>query len=134
VRIPTPPPATARILATRVGLAVTLAAAALLAGATVGLAAAPPSPSPGALRPAPVVAILLSPFLTYDDLSPGGTPVLWSLAEKGAVGSMNAVTADPGWPTVAGGALSLSAGRWAGCGGRDRAGGCGITAGPARGE
>ena len=26
---------------------------------------------------------------------------------------MNAITADPGWPTVAGGALTLSAGRWA---------------------
>jgi hypothetical protein len=60
-----------------------------------------------------VVAILLAPFLTYEDLSPAATPALWSLAVKGAIGSMNTVTADPGWPTVAGGALSLSAGRWA---------------------
>jgi hypothetical protein len=60
-----------------------------------------------------VVAILLSPFLEFSDVSPTATPSLWSLAEGGAVGSMNAITADPGWPTAAGGALSLSAGRWA---------------------
>jgi hypothetical protein len=95
----------------RAGLALALAVVLGIIGAGDCIGA--PTPTPTALRPAPVVAILLSPFLTYADLSPSTTPALWSLAENGAVGSMNAITADPGWPTVAGGALTLSAGRWA---------------------
>ncbi len=59
------------------------------------------------------VVILLSPFLTWDDLSPDRTPELWALARDGAVANMNALPAGAGWPTGAGGALSLSASRWA---------------------
>ncbi len=99
----------------RVGLALAFAAALVLATPGLGLAAAPAAvkTSPTALRPAPVVAILLTPYLTFEDLSPTVTPALWSLAETGAVGNMNSMTADPGAPTVAGGALTLSASRWA---------------------
>lgn len=109
----TPPPATgspARFLG-RAFLAFAITVVLGLSGPCAPVVAAEPS-SAGA-TPAPVVAILLSPFLTYDDLSPATTPALWSLAEQGAVGSVNAMTADPGGPTVAGGALTLSAGRWA---------------------
>ena len=103
--------AAARIPVVRTALASALAAVILLCCAAPVVAAT--SPSPAALRPAPVVAILLAPYLTYSDLSPTSTPALWSLAETGAVGSMNSVTADSGGPTVGGGALTLSAGRWA---------------------
>jgi hypothetical protein len=59
------------------------------------------------------IVVVLSPFLTWNDLSPARTPNLWSLAENGAVGNMNSITNDLGWPTAAGGALTLSASRWA---------------------
>ena len=84
--------------------------AALLCGVGTGSAFAQ-APDPGALRPAPVVVVLLSPYLEFSDLSPSATPSLWSLAENGAIGSMNTVTGE--WfPTVAGGALTISASRW----------------------
>ncbi len=107
---PTPAPRSTRSLA-RASLAFALAVAVGISGAAAAFAASPGAS--GSERPAPVVVILLAPFLTLSDLSPATTPALWSLAETGAVGSMNAITADPGWPTVAGGALTLSAGRWA---------------------
>ena len=110
MRIPSLAIAPARALA-RACLAFALAAAIIFATAAAAFCAS--TPSPASDQPAPVVAILLSPFLSFADLSPSRTPVLWSLAENGAVGSMNAITADAGWPTVAGGALTLSAGRWA---------------------
>jgi hypothetical protein len=68
----------------RAGLALALAVVLGIIGAGDCIGA--PTPTPTALRPAPVVAILLSPFLTYADLSPSTTPALWSLAENGAVG------------------------------------------------
>ena len=59
------------------------------------------------------VIVVLAPFLTFDDLSPSGTPALWRAIDRGAIGAINARTGDPNWPTVAGGALTLSASRWA---------------------
>ena len=59
------------------------------------------------------MVVVLSPFLTWSDLSASGTPSLWTAATGGAVANMNSITADPGWPTVAGGAAPLSSGRWA---------------------
>lgn len=110
MRIPSLTAAPARTLS-RAGLALTLAVILGLAAPSASSGATAPSPSVS--RPAPVVAILLSPYLTFADVSPSATPSLWSLAENGAVGSINAMTADPGQPTIAGGALTLSAGRWA---------------------
>ena len=76
--------------------------------------AAEPTPTAGPHTAAvDRVVVLLSPFLTWDDLSPERTPALWALAGQGAIANMNALTADPGWPTAAGGALTLSASRWA---------------------
>jgi hypothetical protein len=63
--------------------------------------------------PADRVVVLLSPFLTWEDLSADRTPELWALAGQGAIANVNAMTADAGWPTAAGGALSISASRWA---------------------
>ena len=94
--------------ATSALLVLTLAATLLVpasAGATTSRAAND--------APAPVVAILLAPFLTWDDLSALDTPDLAAIAQGGAVANMNSVTADAGWPTVAGGVLSIGAGRWA---------------------
>lgn len=86
----------------------------------LALAFAPPqrafaasSTQPSASDGADVVVVLLTPFLTWQDLSPSATPNLWALATDGAIGNMNAVTADDRWPTAAGGALTLSAGSWA---------------------
>ena len=110
MRIPSPATRSTRSL-TRGSLAFALAVAVGITGVAAAFAGAHTPTS--SERPAPVVVILLAPFLTLSDLSPVSTPTLWSLAETGAVGSMNAITADPGWPTVAGGALTLSAGRWA---------------------
>ena len=87
-------------------IAVVVAVAAVVAPAP---ARAVPATRSG---PGPVV-VVLAPFLTFSDLSPTRTPQLWRAMQLGAVGSMNARTADPGWPTVAGGALTLSASRWA---------------------
>jgi hypothetical protein len=58
------------------------------------------------------VIVVLAPFLAFSDLSATKTPALWRAMRLGAVGSMNARTADSSWPTVAGGALTLSASRW----------------------
>lgn len=101
----------ARRLLGRIVPAAGLAVALLGAMTVSAFASAPVAPAQPPARP-PVVAILLAPFLTLDDLSADTTPHLWSLAQDGAVGAMNSVTGDPGWPSVTGGALTLSAGRW----------------------
>ena len=59
------------------------------------------------------VILVLAPFVTFANLSPTDTPALWRTIELGAVGAMNARTADLGWPRVSGGALTLAASRWA---------------------
>ena len=95
----------------------TAALAGAIAIALVGAFATGPGATPRTARadepPARLVVILLSPYLTWDDVSPRATPALWSLAEHGVIGSMNSRTADPRWPNAAGGALTLSASRWA---------------------
>lgn len=75
------------------------------------LIAAPPA-AYAAERPARLVVILLSPYLTWNDVSAKSTPALWALAEHGAMGNLNARTADAGQPTAASGALTISASRW----------------------
>jgi len=60
-----------------------------------------------------LTVLVLAPYLTFDDLSPTETPALWKLAEDGALGAINARTADPGQPNTVSGALTISAGRWA---------------------
>ena len=87
--------------------------AALAGVATCVILAAAPRPARAAEPPSRLVVILLSPYLTWSDVSAKATPALWSLAEHGAVGNMNSRTADPGWPNAAGGALTISASRWA---------------------
>ena len=84
-----------------------------LVGVFVAGLGATPRRARAAEPPARLVVILLSPYLTWDDVSPKATPALWSLADQGVVGSMNSRTADPSWPNAAGGALTLSASRWA---------------------
>lgn len=59
------------------------------------------------------VTIVLTPFLTWDDVLSGNAPDLHMLASEGAIANMNAATADSGWPTVAGGVLTISSSRWA---------------------
>ena len=105
IRTPSAPRRAATALAGLLALAITLCT---LAGAPSRAVAATPA-TPRADR----VVVLLSPFLTWDDLSPERTPELWALAGTGAIANMNAITTDAGWPTAAGGALSLSASRWA---------------------
>ena len=97
-------------------LATALVVAALLAtlaGAFIGVS---PMASTSAARaaepPARLVVVLLSPYLTWRDVSAKATPALWALAERGAVGNINARTSEPE-PTAAGGALTISASRWA---------------------
>jgi len=58
------------------------------------------------------VVIVLSPFLTWGDVTSANGAALLALARGGAVANMNSITADAGWPTVAGGALTLSSSRW----------------------
>ncbi len=59
-----------------------------------------------------VVAVVITPFLTWNDITAEKAPELCSLAIRGAIGNMNSITTDPGHPTATGGALTLSAGRW----------------------
>ncbi|HEY5540999.1 MAG TPA: hypothetical protein VIL41_06055 [Coriobacteriia bacterium] len=58
------------------------------------------------------VVVVLSPFLTWHDVTASEAPSLRIAAGQGAVANMNSITGDVGWPTVAGGALTLSASRW----------------------
>lgn len=59
------------------------------------------------------MVVVLAPYLTWSDISAEKTPAIWSLLDDAAIGNMNAHTADEGWPTFAGGVLTLSASRWA---------------------
>jgi len=91
-------------------LAGVFAAAALIATALVwtqpAAAVATTAPRSG------LAVLVLAPYLTFEDLSPRSTPALWKLAEDGAVGAVNARTADWSQPTAASGALTISASRW----------------------
>jgi hypothetical protein len=90
------------------------ASALLLAAAFLTPAARASAATTAAVSPARVdtVVVLLTPFLTWNDLTAANAPELRKLAEKGAIGDMNSLTGDARWPTVAGGALTLSASRW----------------------
>lgn len=93
-------------------LAALTVAAAMLGPSSVAMAASTPNLS----HPAPVVdtvVVVLSPFLTWEDVTSGRAPFLQLTARNGAIANMNSITGDPGWPTLAGGALTLSASRWA---------------------
>jgi len=78
-----------------------------------GAAATPASVSTRPLVPRHPVIVVLAPFLTFDDLSAARTPELWNTIEEGALGAVNARTAEYGDTSVAGGALTLGASRWA---------------------
>lgn len=82
---------------------------ATLAVAGVGAAA------PATGDAAPLVTLVLAPYLTWDDITPEATPYLWSLAKEGAVGNLNVRnrnrSAREGTPVE--GALTFSAGSWA---------------------
>lgn len=82
--------------------------------ALVALGSLAPSAARAATRSEPRVAIVvLAPYLTFSDLSQNSTPELWKLAQSGALGAMNARTADREQPNTASGALTISASRWA---------------------
>ncbi len=75
-----------------------------------------PAPHAYAQLPTKRVVIVLAPYLTWADVTPTSTPTIWSLAEKGAVGDINARsrTREPGEPaSPLEGALTISAGAWA---------------------
>ena len=93
-----------RCLAT-VMSAVAVAAAMLAPCAALAL---PSAPAPKV----DTVVIVLSPFLTWSDVTSANGAGLLTLARDGAVANMNSIAADAGWPTVAGGALTLSSSRW----------------------
>ena len=85
--------------------------------AAVGLATSP-SRASSAAAPSQVrhVVVVLAPYLVWSDVTAATTPALWRLAEKGAVGSVNArsriqESGEPASPDE--GALSISAGSWA---------------------
>ncbi len=62
------------------------------------------------------VILVLAPYLTWGDVTEADTPRIWSIAEKGAVGDINARsrTREVGEPpSPLEGALSISAGSWA---------------------
>jgi len=73
-----------------------------------------PTPARASAQPAPRLAVVvLAPYLTFSNLSPTTTPALWKLAQTGALGAMNARTADRDEPNAVSGALTISASRWA---------------------
>jgi hypothetical protein len=87
-------------------LLVALAAGGVTFSAASARAAAPP----------PSVTIVLAPYLTWSDVTPETTPVLWRLAGSGAVGNVGARirVQEPGDPpSPLEGALTMSAGNWA---------------------
>ena len=91
------------------GAAMLVVAVALLASLSAPFVAGAADGPPAVNR----VVIVLAPYLTWDDISAEKTPAIWSLLDGSALGNMNARTSDNGAPTVAGGALTLSASRWA---------------------
>ncbi|HSK47341.1 MAG TPA: hypothetical protein VLA05_04955 [Coriobacteriia bacterium] len=91
------------------------ATAALLAACAAAWLALP-SPAPAQAPTSDRVVLVLAPYLTWSDVTPTSTPTIWSLAENGAVGAVNArsrgrESGDKGSPVEA--ALSISAGAWA---------------------
>jgi len=96
-------------------IAVALTAVAVLGTLALPTASAVATPAmPVRTHPAvDSVVVIITPFLTWNDISASRTPELWQLASQGAVGNMNSDTAEWNSPTVAGGALSLSSSRWA---------------------
>ena len=61
------------------------------------------------------VILLLAPFLQWEDISPDTTPHLWDALEEAAIGNLNArsrVKEADGAPSLAEGALTISAGTW----------------------
>ncbi|MDZ4169113.1 MAG: hypothetical protein U1E26_05610 [Coriobacteriia bacterium] len=75
------------------------------------LSATPASAQPQAKR----VVIVLAPYLTWSDVTPTSTPTIWKLADKGAIGDINARSrarrlGEPSSPLE--GALTISAGAW----------------------
>lgn len=62
------------------------------------------------------VVLVLAPYLTWGDVSATSTPNIWRLAEKGALGNVNARSRAPEWgepASPAESALAISAGNWA---------------------
>ncbi|MCL2537557.1 MAG: hypothetical protein FWE51_04695 [Coriobacteriia bacterium] len=62
------------------------------------------------------IILLLAPFLQWEDISPEKTPQLWADLEDAAIGNLNArsrVKEADGAPSLAEGALTISAGTWA---------------------
>ena len=92
---------------------ITLAFAVAGIGAVCSMSLSAPVASAAPLPPTRLGVLVLAPYLTFDDLSPATTPALWRLAASGAVGAMNARTADDDETNAASGALTISAGRWA---------------------
>jgi len=61
------------------------------------------------------VILLLAPFLQWEDITPETTPQLWAALEEAAIGNLNArsrVKEADGAPSLAEGALTISAGTW----------------------
>ncbi len=84
--------------------------------AVAGLVDAPRAVASTSTPSAQHVTIVLAPYLTWADVTATSTPNLWRLAEKGAVGSVNARSRmrEPGQPaSPVESALGLSAGAWA---------------------
>ncbi|MBI5232661.1 MAG: hypothetical protein HY876_10920 [Coriobacteriales bacterium] len=88
-------------------LGVVVCAFALVLGAA-------PAASAVEARPGSRVIVVLAPYLTWNDVTAGTTPNLLELASSGAMGNMNAQTADQDVPASVRGALTLGAGRWVG--------------------
>ncbi|MCL2680195.1 MAG: hypothetical protein FWF11_01760, partial [Coriobacteriia bacterium] len=61
------------------------------------------------------VILLLAPFLQWEDITPETTPHLWAVLQDAAIGNLNArsrVKEADGAPSLAEGALTISAGTW----------------------
>lgn len=89
--------------------------AAILAALVAGCLANT-SVAPAVSADSPRVVLVLAPYLDWTDVTAASTPRIWSLAEKGAVGAVNArsrarQSGEKGSPLE--GALSVSAGSWA---------------------
>ncbi|NTU71171.1 MAG: hypothetical protein HGB10_05060 [Coriobacteriia bacterium] len=102
--------AAARALACAVAFYIALAALSPATAFASTAASATPDASPARAR---TVIVVLAPYLSWSDLTAEKTPAIHKLLESAALGSLNARSADTGWPTYAGGALTISAGRWA---------------------
>ncbi len=88
-----------------------------IAAFVLALVAAPLLTSTAHAQPAARrVVVVLAPYLTWDDVTPTSTPTIWALAERGAIGDINARSrareaGEPSSPLE--GALTISAGAWA---------------------